>query len=188
MVMAVAVAELCSMRVITAPATMNRKILQIPWPERVARKTRTPSLSSSTVDVSLRVARPRNSRPKPIRNSPRLAYFLMLIATKAKNISGIAIVAMLQLPPPKLSANIQAVTVVPILAPMITAIALPSASRPAFTKLTIMSVVAVELCTMAVTTIPVRIHLKLLEVILAMNTRMRFPAIFCKPPLIRDMP
>ena len=29
-VMAVAVAELCSMRVMAAPATMNRKMLQIP--------------------------------------------------------------------------------------------------------------------------------------------------------------
>ena len=63
----------------------------------------------------------------------------MLWAMKAKNISGTAIVAMLQLPPPKLRAKIQAVTVVPMLAPMITAMALPSASRPALTKLTITS-------------------------------------------------
>ena len=41
---------------------------------------------------------------------------------------------------------------------------------------------------MAVTTMPVKMHLKLLEVILAMKIRIRFPAIFCKPPLIRDMP
>ena len=107
---------------------------------------------------------------------------------KATNISGMAIVAILQLPPPKLRAKIQAVTVVPMLAPMMTAMALPRASRPAFTKLTIIRVVAVELCTIAVTTIPVRMHLKLLDVILAMKVRIRFPAIFCRPPLIRDMP
>ena len=170
------------MSVMAAPATMNRKILQIPYPDSVERKVRTPSLSRSTVDVSFRVERPRNRRAKPIRNSPKFAYFLMLIAMKAKNISGTAIVAMLQLPPPKLRAKIQAVTVVPMLAPMITAMALPSASRP------IRRVVAVELCTMAVTTMPVRMHLKVLDVILAMKTRRRFPAIFCRPPLIRDMP
>ena len=97
-------------------------------------------------------------------------------------------VPMLQPAPPKLRAKIQAVTVVPMLAPMMTAMALPSASRPAFTKLTMSRVVAVELCTMAVTTIPVMMHLKLLDVILAMKLRILFPAIFCKPPLIRDMP
>ena len=140
------------------------------------------------MDVSFKVDRPRNRSAKPIRNSPKFAYFLALIAMKAKNISGTAIVAMLQLPPPKLRAKIQAVTVVPMLAPMITAMALPSASRPALTKLTIRRVVAVELCTMAVTTMPVRMHLKVLDVILAMKTRNRFPAIFCRPPLIRDMP
>ena len=187
-VMAVAAAELCSMMVMTAPATRKRKMLQTPCSEREPRKTRTPSLLSSSKDVSLRVASPRNNRPKPIRNSPRLAYFLTLISRKAKNISGMAMVPMLKLPAPKLKAKIQAVTVVPILAPMITAIALPRASRPALTKLTIRSVVAVELCTMAVTTMPVRMHLKWLEVILAMKIRMRFPAIFCNPPLIRDIP
>ena len=167
---------------------MNRKILQIPFPERVDRKVRTPSLSSSTVEVSLRMERPRKRRAKPIKNSPRLAYFFMLMPRKAKNIRGMAMVAMLQLPPPKLRANIQAVTVVPMFAPMMTAMALPSANRPAFTKLTISKVVAVELCTIAVTTMPVRMHLKLLDVILAMKTRIRFPAIFCRPPLIRDIP
>ena len=160
----------------------------MPWPDRVARKTRTPSLSSRTVEVSFRMERPRNRKAKPIRNSPRFVYFLMLRATKAKNINGMAMVAILQLPSPKLRAKIQAVTVVPMFAPMMTAMALPRANRPALTKLTIISVVAVELCTMAVTTIPVRMHLKLLEVILAMNTRMRFPAIFCNPPLIKDIP
>ena len=112
----------------------------------------------------------------------------MLIHMNAKNIRGMAMVAMLQLPPPKLRANIQAVTVVPMLAPIITAMALPRASRPALTKLTMSRVVAVELWTIAVTMIPVRMHLKLLDVILAMKIRIRFQAIFCRPPLIRDMP
>ena len=160
MVMAVAVAELWSMSVMTAPATMNRKMLHMPEPDREARKVLTPSLSSRTVEVSLRMERPRNKRPKPIRNSPRLANFLMLMHMKAMNMSGMAMVAMLQLPPPKLRAKIHAVTVVPMLAPMMTAMALPRASRPALTKLTISRVVAVELCTMAVTTMPVRMQVK----------------------------
>ena len=176
--MAVAVALLCSIRVMTAPATIKSRMLQKPCPDREARKVRTPSLSSSTVDVSLRVVRPRNNRAKPIRNSPKFLYFFRLMHTKAKNISGMAIIPRLQLLPPKLSAKIHAVTVVPILAPIITAIALPRASNPAFTKLTIISVVAVELCTIAVTTIPVRMHLKVLEVIRAIKARNRLPAIF----------
>ncbi len=172
----------------TAPASINSRMLPKPWPDREARKVRTPSLSSSTVDVSLRVVRPRNRRAKPIRNSPRFLYFLMLMHMKAKNISGMAIIPRLQLLPPKLRAKIHAVTVVPMLAPIITAMALPRARRPAFTKLTIISVVAVELCTIAVTTIPVRMHLKVLEVILAIKVRILLPAIFWRPPLIRDIP
>ena len=186
--MAVAVAELCSIKVTTAPASMNRKMLQMPRPDKEARKFRTPSLSSSAEEVSFRMDRPRNRRPKPMMNSPRFAYFLVFMHRKATNIRGMAMALMLQLPPPKLRAKIQAVTVVPMLAPMMTAMALPRASRPAFTKLTISRVVAVELCTMAVTTIPVRMQVKWLEVILAMMARSRFPAIFCRPPLIRDMP
>ena len=75
----------------------------------------------------------------------------------------------LKLPPPKLRAKIHAVTVVPMLAPIITEIAVASPSRPAFTKLTSIRVVAVELCTRAVTPIPVRIPLNVLEVILAIK-------------------
>ena len=108
--------------------------------------------------------------------------------TKAKNMSGTAIVPRLNEEPPKDSAKIHAVTVVPILAPMMTATAVARERRPAFTKLTSIRVVAVEDCTRAVTTIPVRMHLKVLEVILAMNVRNLSPAIFWRPPLISDIP
>ena len=107
---------------------------------------------------------------------------------KAKNISGIEIAPRLKLLPPKERAKIQAVTVVPILAPMMTPMALAKARRPALTKLTSIRVVAVDDCTRAVTTIPVSTHLIRLEVIDAMNERSFSPAIFCKPPLISDMP
>ena len=104
------------------------------------------------------------------------------------NISGTAIVPRLKDDPPKDRAKIHAVTVVPMLAPMITATAVARERRPAFTKLTSIRVVAVEDCTRAVTTIPVRMHLKVLEVILAMNVRNLSPAIFWRPPLISDIP
>ena len=83
---------------------------------------------------------------------------------------------------------IQAVNVVPILAPIITEIACAKVSNEALTNDTVITVVAVELCTIAVTATPVRMHLKVLEVILAMKVRIRFPAIFCRPPLISDIP
>ena len=190
MVMAMVAAELWSIRVMQAPATIKRRMLRPPQPVRVPRKWRTGSLSSRTVEVSRRVVSPRNSRAKPIRNSPRLLYFflLALMSTKAKNISGIAMVPRLKEDPPKERAKIHAVTVVPMFAPMITATAVASDSRPAFTKLTSIRVVAVDDCTRAVTVIPVRMHLKVLEVILAMKVRRRSPAIFWRPPLISDIP
>lgn len=106
----------------------------------------------------------------------------------AKNISGTAIVPRLNELLPKLSANIQAVTVVPIFAPIITPIALTRESNPAFTKLTSINVVAVEDCTRAVTTIPVNTLLNAFEVIEAIKERILAPAIFCNPPLISDIP
>jgi hypothetical protein len=52
---------------------------------------------------------------------------------------------------------IHAVNVVPMLAPIMMEIACASVSRPALTKLTVMTVVAVEDCTDAVTKAPVSI-------------------------------
>ena len=59
---------------------------------------------------------------------------------------------------------IHAVTVVPIWAPIITLIACNKVSNPALTNDTVIRVVAVELCTAAVTKIPVRIPVKRLVV------------------------
>ena len=64
---------------------------------------------------------------------------------------------------------IHAVSVVPMLAPMITEIACASVSKPAFTNDTVITVVAVELCTAEVTNIPVKIPVKRL-VVMAPNT------------------
>ena len=106
---------------------------------------------------------------------------------KAKNISGMAIAPRLN-DPSNESAKIQAVTVVPMLAPIITPIAFARARSPALTKLTSIRVVAVDDWTSAVTKIPVSTHLNLLEVICARNARREFPASFWSPPDIRDIP
>ena len=76
------------------------------------------------------------------------------------------------------SEVIHAVSVVPMFAPMMTPIAFPRVSRPAFTKLTTMMVVAEEDCTRQVTTVPVSTRLNALEVILAMKALRRSPADF----------
>ena len=76
--------------------------------------------------------------------------------------------------PPRLSSH--AVTVVPILAPMITPIACLSVISPEFTKPTTITVVADELCITAVTTRPVRKPVIVLPVILPSVVRRRLPA------------
>lgn len=90
--------------------------------------------------------------------------------------------------PSKERAKIQAVTVVPIFAPIITPMAFARAIKPAFTKLTSIKVVAVEDCTRAVTSMPVRTHFIFVEVIREMKDLRESPASFCKPPLMRDIP
>ena len=83
---------------------------------------------------------------------------------------------------------IHAVSVVPILAPMITEMACANVKRPAFTKETVITVVAVEDCTEAVTTIPVRTPVKRFVVIAPSTWRNCGPAIFCNASLMVFMP
>ena len=73
---------------------------------------------------------------------------------------------------------IHAVTVVPMCAPMMTLMACMSVSSPALTKETVMSVVAVELCTAAVTNMPVNSPMKRLVVMAPRTCRSCEPAIF----------
>ena len=86
------------------------------------------------------------------------------------------------------TAMIQEVMVVPILAPIMTPIACPSTSKPAFTKLTTMMVVAVEDWITAVTPIPVTICFAGLDVMDARKARRPSPATFWRPPLSRLRP
>ena len=73
---------------------------------------------------------------------------------------------------------IHAVTVVPMCAPIITAMACISVSSPALTKETVISAVAVELCTVAVTKMPASIPVKRLVVMAPRTWRSCGPAIF----------
>ena len=83
---------------------------------------------------------------------------------------------------------IQAVSVVPMLAPMITEMACASVSKPALTNETVITVVAVEDCTEAVTSIPVSIPVKRLVVIAPRTCRNWGPAIFWSASLIDFIP
>ena len=83
---------------------------------------------------------------------------------------------------------IHAVNVVPMLAPMITAIDCASDIKPAFTKLTTITVEADELWINAVMRIPVSTPAKRFLVITERMLRMRSPATFCKPSLITFIP
>ena len=86
------------------------------------------------------------------------------------------------------SDMIQAVSVVPMLAPIITEMACPSVSRPAETNETVITVVADDDCTAHVTAVPVIIPVKRLVVIRARMWRSCGPAIFCRASLIMRMP
>ena len=83
---------------------------------------------------------------------------------------------------------IHAVRVVPIFAPMITEMACAKVRRPALTNETVITVVAVEDWTDAVTNIPVSMPVKRLVVIAPRTCRNWGPAIFCKASLIDFMP
>ena len=83
---------------------------------------------------------------------------------------------------------IQAVSVVPMFAPMMTEMACASVSSPAETNETVMTVVADDDCTAQVTIVPVSMPLSLLPVIRANMCRRLGPAIFCRASLIVFMP
>ena len=83
---------------------------------------------------------------------------------------------------------IHAVSVVPMLAPMMMLMACASVSSEALTNDTVITVVAVELCTNAVTPIPVSIPVKRLVVIRARTCLSFGPVIFCSASLMVFIP
>ena len=83
---------------------------------------------------------------------------------------------------------IHAVKVVPMFAPMMTEIACARLRIPADTKLTVMTVVAVEDWTAAVIAAPVSTPVKRFVVALPSTLLMVLPAIFCRPSDITFSP
>ena len=83
---------------------------------------------------------------------------------------------------------IHAVSVVPMLAPIMTEMAWASVSRPALTNETVITVVADDDCTADVTNMPVNIPVNLFLVIVPKMWRNCEPAIFCKASLITFIP
>ena len=84
--------------------------------------------------------------------------------------------------------TIHAVTVVPMLAPMITPMACVNVSSPALTKLTTITVVADEDCITVVMPRPVSTPLRGFDVMADKKLRSLSPAAFCSPELIRFIP
>ena len=83
---------------------------------------------------------------------------------------------------------IHAVSVVPMLAPIIIEMACDNVNNPADTNETVITVVADEDCTAQVTNVPVSIPLKRFPVILANTWRSPGPVIFCSASLIDFIP
>ena len=169
---------------------MSRKMTTDPAPSCV-QEWRKPKDSGviRTWAVDLSLAKPTKNKANPMMISPRSFCFLdpfICIRTKPTRMRGKAKSAMLNENPN--TAMIHAVTVVPMLAPIITPTAWPRTRRPAFTKLTTMMVVAVEDWIAAVTPMPVTICLKGLDVIEARKDLNPSPATFWSPPLNRLNP
>lgn len=83
---------------------------------------------------------------------------------------------------------IQAVSVVPMLAPMMTEMAWTRVSNPALTNETVITVVAVDDCTATVVNIPVSTPDTRLVVMALSTWRSWGPANFCRASLITFIP
>ncbi len=141
--------------------------------------------------AACRKSRPTSSMAKPKMNSPN-DFNLFFLAKKNVNAMVPASSARLKplppLPPSPKSRMIHEVMVVPMLAPIITAMAPANDIRPALTNDTTITVVADELWMTDVTVMPARMPLAGLPVILPRMLRIRLPATFCRPLLISVIP
>ena len=143
-VIAIVALEDWSTRVRIVPKRTKIRMLPKPQLVQLAMNDRTSGvlLRSGTEDFIK--DSPRKSREKPMMNSPMLWYlsFLNCIRTKPSRKRGMESAAMSNLKPSR--EMIQAVTVVPILAPIMTPMACFRVRSPALTKLTTSTVVALD--------------------------------------------
>ena len=137
--------DACTTIVSNAPMAMNIKIEKYPiWVYSVS-TAKISGLAFRSGTEFLRYSSPMNRNAKPSRNSP--IEFRLLFCDKKKG-RAIPIIGNTNSDTFTLKPNraiTQAVTVVPTLAPIMTAIDWPRLRRPAFTKLTTITVVADEL-------------------------------------------
>ena len=135
------------------------------------------SISANGFKLSLIVVMPKNNMPKPAIICPAylVLFFLLKLTMNAPTHINIGIYCAI------LNDNIRLVTVVPIVAPMITPIPCVSVIKPALTKPTTMTDTAVELCMIAVTIIPTNAPRNLFEVSFSRITLNFAPAASSKP-------
>ena len=141
-----------------------------------------------SVAASCRNESPIKRNEKPKMNSPMLLRLPLPLNINGIPIAskGMAKAAMFTLKPT--AEIIQAVTVVPMLAPIITPILCTSVINPAFTKLTTITVVALDDWMRAVIRIPVSTPITRFFVIAANMLRRRSPANFSRPSDIVFIP
>lgn len=122
-VMAMVADEDWSTRVSIVPKTRNRSTEPKPWLDQVLTKSSTSGVSLRSGTDSFMKERPRNRRQKPTMSSPMFWrwFFLELEKRKPNIIRGTARMEMSALKPSHDTSH--AVTVVPMLAPMITPMA-----------------------------------------------------------------
>ena len=187
-VIAIVADDDCSTSVSSVPKARNSSTEPKPCEAQEVTKSRTSGDALRSGTEFFMNDRPKKRRLKPTISSPMFwRWFFLEIENKKPNaISGIAKIEISALKPR--NDTIHAVTVVPIFAPMITPIACASVSKPAFTKLTTITVVAEEDWITEVTPSPVKTPLKGLEVMAVNNPRNFSPAAFCKPELIKFIP
>ena len=187
-VMAIVADEDCRMSVSTVPKARKMSTEPKPWADHDCTNASTSGVSPRSGTDSFMNDKPRNRRQKPTMSSLMLRRWLRfeLESRKPTAMSGTARMEMSALKPSHDTSH--AVTVVPMLAPMMTPMAWASVSRPALTKLTTITVVAEEDCITEVMPSPVSTPLRGFDVMAERKLRMRSPAAFCRPELIRFIP
>ena len=178
----------CSTNVSSVPMTKKMSIDPNPKPVQRVMNERISGFWLKSGTEFFISDKPKNNSEKPTMHSPMCLCCsrLAMLSTKPTAISGTARMEMSILKPSNEMSH--AVTVVPMLAPMMTPMAWPSANRPALTKPTTITVVALDDWMMAVMVKPVSTLVNRLEVMADKKCRRRLPAAFCRPELIRFMP
>ena len=181
-------AEACTIIVTTAPTSTKSRMVPNESTGIVASIFATISPIFKSVAEFCKNDRPMNRNEKPNTNSPTLLR--LLLPEKMSGIPmasiGMAKAAIFTLNPT--AEIIHAVTVVPMLAPIITPIDWVSDINPALTNDTTITVVADDDWISAVIKIPVKTPITRFLVIAAKIARKRSPANFSSPSLIIFIP